>query len=418
LKRLLMVAFQFPPFAGSSGVQRTLRFVQHLPNLGWEPIVLTAHSRAYEETSEDLLAEIPAGVIVERAFALDTARHLSILRRYPGFLARPDRWRTWAYDATTAGMRLVAKYHPAAIWSTYPIATAHIVGARLQQRSRLPWVADFRDPMAQDGYPADAKTWHSYRAIEEDTLHRAARSVFTTRGAARLYLSRYPDIPPERVTVIENGYDEESFVAAEQECALLEPLSPGRITVLHSGVVYPSERDPTQLFAALRRLEDAGRISPGTFCLRLRAPGHERVLAELINQFRLSGLIEIAPPLPYRQALCEMLRADALLALQAANCNEQVPAKIYEYLRAGRPVLGLTDPAGDTARVLRDAGMDSIARLDSESEITGMIERFLEEARRGQVTLPKKVAVAGASRRARAVELVRVLDDLICSGPA
>ncbi len=58
-KRVLMVAFHFPPLAGSSGIQRTLRFAQHLPALGWQPIVLTAHPRAYEATSDDLTSEIP-----------------------------------------------------------------------------------------------------------------------------------------------------------------------------------------------------------------------------------------------------------------------------------------------------------------------------------------------------------------------
>ena len=48
MKRILMIAYHFPPLAGSSGIQRTLRFVQHLPTFGWEPIVLTAHPRAYE----------------------------------------------------------------------------------------------------------------------------------------------------------------------------------------------------------------------------------------------------------------------------------------------------------------------------------------------------------------------------------
>ena len=42
-----------------------------------------------------------------------------------------------------------------------------------------------------------------------------------------------------------------------------------------------------------------------------------------------------------------------LLLLQASNCNDQVPAKAYEYLRCHRPVLALTDPAGDTAELLR-----------------------------------------------------------------
>ena len=70
-----MVAFHFPPLQGSSGIQRTLRFVQHLPALGWQPIVLSAHPRAYADTNDELLAEIPAGTVVERPFALDTARH-------------------------------------------------------------------------------------------------------------------------------------------------------------------------------------------------------------------------------------------------------------------------------------------------------------------------------------------------------
>ena len=73
-----MVAYHFPPLAGSSGIQRTLRFVQHLPALGWQPLVLTASPNAYERTSDDLLAEVPAGTVVRRAFALDTARHLQI----------------------------------------------------------------------------------------------------------------------------------------------------------------------------------------------------------------------------------------------------------------------------------------------------------------------------------------------------
>ena len=61
-----MVAFHFPPLAGSSGIQRTLRFAAHLPSFGWQPTVLTAHSRAYERTSQDLMSEVGADVAVER----------------------------------------------------------------------------------------------------------------------------------------------------------------------------------------------------------------------------------------------------------------------------------------------------------------------------------------------------------------
>ena len=59
VKTVLMIAYHFPPLAGSSGIQRTLRFVQHLPALGWKPVVLTADPRAYERTSEDLVRDVP-----------------------------------------------------------------------------------------------------------------------------------------------------------------------------------------------------------------------------------------------------------------------------------------------------------------------------------------------------------------------
>ena len=115
-----MVAFHFPPLAGSSGIQRTLRFVQHLPASGWEPLVLTITPRAYERTSSDLNAEIPAGTVVQRAFGLDTARHLSWRGRYIAAMARPDRWISWLPDGIRVGMEMIKKHKPDAIWSTYP----------------------------------------------------------------------------------------------------------------------------------------------------------------------------------------------------------------------------------------------------------------------------------------------------------
>ncbi len=412
MKRVLMVAFQFPPFAGSSGLQRTLRFVQQLPAFGWEPIVLTTHPRAYEAQSRDLLREIPKQLVLKRAFGLDTGKHLALFRHYPALLARPDRWVTWRVGAVPAGLKLIRRYRPQAIWSTYPIATAHMVGADLHRLSGLPWVADFRDPMAQDGYPSDPKTWRSFKAIEENALRRAVRSVFTTPGAATLYRDRYPEVSADRVCVIENGYDEESFAGLRTSAGESAPLNPGKFTLLHSGVIYPSERDPTHFFAALGELAATGRISADRFSLRLRAPGHESLLRSLMQRYRLNELVEIAPAVPYHAALEEMVRADGLVVLQASNCNQQIPAKLYEYLRAGRPVLGLTDPAGDTAGVLRQAGIGNIVRLDSIAEIARALPLFLDRIRDNSAARPDATYVASLSRRRRTEQLASLLNGL------
>ncbi len=405
-----MIAFHFPPLAGSSGIQRTLRFARHLPRFGWQPLILTAHPRAYEHLSDDLLKDVSDDCVVERAFALDSARHLSMRGRYPAFAARPDRWISWWLGAVPKGLAMIRRYRAEAIWSTYPIATAHKIGHSLQRLSGLPWVADFRDPMAQAGYPADPKTWKSFKRIEETALQRAAISVFVTAGAARMYRERYPEAG---IAVIENGYDEESFAALEDSNA---PLVPGTTTLLHSGIVYPSERDPTQFFQALRRMLDDGRLRPGELRVRLRASGHEATLGKLVGTFRIDSVVELSPPIPYRHALQEMMRADGLLVLQASNCNEQVPAKLYEYLRCRRPVLGLTDPSGDTAAVLHQAGLHNIARLDRHEEIAAALRLFLDQIRSENAPLPDDAVVSNASRLSRTRELASVLDRLPAFG--
>ena len=105
-RSVLLIAFQFPPMRGSSAIQRTLRFAQHLPKFGWTPIVLTATPGAYEQVATGPDSDTGA-IEVHRARALDAARHLSLFGRYPRGLAIPDRWVTLKFSAVSAALRLI-----------------------------------------------------------------------------------------------------------------------------------------------------------------------------------------------------------------------------------------------------------------------------------------------------------------------
>jgi glycosyltransferase involved in cell wall biosynthesis len=407
VKRVLMVAFHFPPLNVSSGIQRTLRFAQYLPDSGWEPIILTVHPRAYTGVSAESLDEVPPRLTVRRAFAIDAGRHLALKGRYPQWLAIPDRWWSWWLWAVPAGLALIREFKPDILWSTYPIATAHLVAYTLHRWTGLPWVADFRDPMAQDDYPPTPAEHRAYEWIEYRTLKHCERAVFTTQGAARLYANRYADVPPSRLTIIENGYDEAAFASAEKSHAA--PRGPRPLRIVHSGTIYASERDPRTFLSALSVLKRRHEIDAASVRIVLRATGCDSYMSKLIDQHEVGDIVTLEPALPYGAALAEMIDADALLILQAANCNSQVPAKLYEYLRAKRPVLALTGPGGDTAAVLRNAGIDTIAPLDSEEEIVRLFRRFVGLLRRGEAPVAVSAAIASASRKARAVELAAVL---------
>ena len=406
-----MVAFHYPPFEGGSGIHRALKFSRYFPELGWRPLVLSANPRAYPQVSHERLHEIPDGVLVKRAFALDTARQLAFYGRYPKWLAFPDRWVSWWLGAVPAGLRLIRKHKPQLIWSTYPVATAHLIALTLHRLSGIPWVADFRDSMTEDDYPTDPTVRNIYRWIERHTVNHCERAVFTTPGALRMYESRYPAIPQSRWQVISNGYDDEDFILAEKLVAA-KKASCGPITLLHSGVLYPSERDPLAFFSALAELRQTQQISPAMVKIVLRGCGHEEFYTREIKNNQIEDIVKLEPPIPYHRALAETLTADGLLIFQASNCNHQIPAKVYEYLRAKRPILALTDSAGDTASLLEKVGLNDIVSLDSREEIAQGVLDFLTKLRHGTAPIASDAQIALLSRKAKTVELVNLLSSL------
>lgn len=141
------------------------------------------------------------------------------------------------------------------------------------------------------------------------------------------------------MVVQENGYVEDSFLqagaASAEALAVVElPDVAGLPTLLlHNGIVYPSERDPAPLFVALGQLCGAGMLGPSDLKIRFRAAVHEDLLRNLAARHGVQELIDICSPIDYCDALQEMLGADALLVMQASNCNQQIRAKLYEYCR-------------------------------------------------------------------------------------
>lgn len=370
-KRVLIVAFHFPPCAVSSGIQRTLSFVRNLPSHGWQPIVLTVSDSAHEKTNPSQLKSIPPEAIVARTPALDTARHLSFKGRYWSRLAVPDRWRSWWITAVPMGLYLIWKYDISIVWSTYPISTSHTIGGILSRLTGIPWIADFRDPMVEyvqrtkEIYPKEPLLRLARLQTETKAAKNASYLVFCTPSAKNIVKERYKYIPDTRMAVITNGYDEHSFIEAEK---LLVPscLISNKRVLLHSGTIYPgTDRDPTALFEAIKTLADKKILSPENFELRLRNSNAESYLQELAHKCGIEVLISLMPALPYHAALNEMLHASGLLLLQGFTSNPAVPAKLYEYLRAKRPIIGLTDPAGESANTLRDIGIPTCDITDS-----------------------------------------------------
>jgi hypothetical protein len=382
--------------------------------------VLSVHPRAYAQVDPRLLEQVPHTVPVTRSMAFDTGRHLSIKGRYLAWMAYPDRWVSWLLGAIPSGLALIWRHRPKVIWSTYPIGTAHLVAFVLHKLTGLPWVADFRDPMTEgqlgsaDQHPTDPATWKVRRWCERLVVTNCTRIVFVAPGALRMYQERYPGVPASRWRLISNGYDEGSFIAAERRVAPSQ--KEGRpLVLLHSGLLYPEvgDRNPATFFEAVGNLRRAGKIHASSLKIILRASGHDEVYRVLIRERKVEDIVSLEPPVSYIDALAEMLTADGLLLVQGSVSNPNIPAKLYEYLRAKRPIFALTDEKGDTAAVLRGVKVGTIASLDSSASIETALERFLLQIREGAAPVASDQQIQNFSRESKVRDMAQLFNELI-----
>jgi glycosyltransferase involved in cell wall biosynthesis len=417
LGNVLIVAYHFPPQAGSSGLLRTLKYCQYLPEFGWHAAVLTPHPRAYEKIDEKSLSSIPRNVPVIRSFAMDTKKHMGIGGRYLRYMALPDRWVSWVFGGVPTGLRAVREHQVDVLYSTFPIMSAALIGLGLQRFTGLPWVLDLRDPMSQNDYPRDPLVRSVWNKVERACMRRVSRVVFTAEATRQMYLERYPEfLKPEMCVLISNGYDEADF--RDLQVPEPGPVPAGRpMRLVHSGLIYPVERDPRPMFSAVGRLKKMGRLSADKLQIIFRAPGSEDLYRSLLAERDIADLIILEPHMPYRQALQECADADGLLLFQAADCDKQIPAKAYEYLRIGKPILALTTHTGDTAALLREVGGATIVNLVSEDEIYEGLSSFIDALRVGTHPLPDREKVKRYTREAQAGQLAKVLDGLVGNSP-
>lgn len=343
-KTILMIALDFPP-CQSAGVQRTLKFAEYLADLGWQPIILTVNEDVY--ASIDAQIKIPETIKVYRSKSLDSARDLSIRGKYFAWSKIPDRWWSWAFTAIPLGKKLIDKYQPDIIWSTYPVSTAHYIGYRLNQYKNTPWVADYRDPL-QCRYDNNVSKYSSIaKWIEKKTIQYCTKAVFTTVPAAQLYYRLYPDEQLSKFSVIENGFDEQNFDGIK----FVHQPEGNKYSLLHSGAVYQNGRDPIALFQAISALKVENKLDHSNFELVFRGASSDGYISKIM-ELDITELVHFKPSIPYKESLAEMLSTSGLLLIQGGLFNKQIPGKAYEYIRCNKAILALSPKGGATGQLL------------------------------------------------------------------
>jgi len=413
VKPVLMVAFHYPPEGAASGVLRALKFSKFLPANGYAPHVLTLRESAYAIRDDGLLADVPPEVVIHRTRGFDVPRRVAILGRYPEFTAIPDRYLSWLPFGVVRGLSVVRRHGIRVLYSTSPIPTAHLIAAWIKRKTGLPWVADFRDPWIEEGIhprPGSMRL-RIERPLERWVVSMADRVVATTPRLREELLSRHPDLNTDRIRVVYNGYDEDDFATGIPEV----PPERSRFEILHAGLVTPDFRDPFPLLRTVAELVEEGALPRDRTRVTLLGGGpylESESFRTGLSALHLDGVVEIAGRVSHEEALRRLARSAVLLLLQASeDTRALIPAKAFEYLRTGRPILALT-LAGDTADLLRGMQECHVVDPSDSGALRTSVLALYDAWRRGDGVASVTRPAQRYERRQLTAQLAEILNEI------
>lgn len=438
--RLLFIAHTFPPSTGS-GAHRALAFARYLPDYGWRPTVLTVQADWATNRDDASGAGVPPGlhVVCTRSFepraappsapALASAKgrthpRPALARRLASHAAHalrfPDAHVGWLPFALAAGARIVQREQPHLLYSTAAPFSSHLVGLLLQRLSGLPWVLELRDGWYQwnraifPDYPA----WrHRLEApLERAAITTADRVVLVTGRMADAFRRQYDWLPPDHFQVVPNGFDPAILAAAGPPPP---PLVADTFEVLHAGAVYHGRSAGPFLLAAGRLAREDATFARA-FRLRLLGTlddGARSEIAGTVARLGLAGRVSHEGQVAHYLALAQMRRASLLLLLAntTSGAGATVPAKLFEYLAVGRPVLALVPPDSEAADVVARTRGGWVAAAEDVDAIFRTLRESFRAHQQGTPFAPDAAEIARFDRRALTGQLASLFDDVVAS---
>lgn len=414
MKRVLVITYYWPP-TGGSGVQRWVKFAKYLPALGWEPVIftpqnpeMTAVDRTLEkEISPDLeilkrpisepynlyrklmgkgaetdLKKLTAAGSRDEVTPISSGKkswkqRLSLWVRANVFV--PDPRVTWVKPS----VRFLKKYlkeHPVdAIVTTGPPQSMHLIGQKLHEALGIPWVPDFRDPWTRMYYlkhlPLTKASWNKLLKMEQDVLDGCSAVLTCTPMVQADYAAR-TKTPVEMIT---NGFDVKDFEiladAISRELGSRQARN-DNFVVTHTGLLA-ADGNPENLWRALANIAE----TDPEFKERLKVNLIGRVDKEVLRSIEQAGLTPntALPGYLNHAATNDAQRSADVLVLPLRNDPDYaiiLPGKLFEYLAARRPILGIGQKDGAMAQILDETKSGITAEFDD----MGTMQDFLKDA--------------------------------------
>ncbi len=432
MKKVLIITYHWPPMGGG-GVQRWLKMSKYLRNYNWEPVIYTVTDAEISIYDESLLKEIPPGtetirVPIWEPFGL--YKKLTGKKKeekvQPGFLDEgsgnkmlqniaywirgnifiPDAKRFWIKPASKRLIKYLRNNEVDAIISTGPPHTTHIIALKAKLKTRVPWLADFRDPWTFVDYYDKLKLSRyadkKHHKLEKEVINKADKTITVTWSWAKNFNDR--GVFKKKVEVITNGYDPADFKNTNGKLD-------SDFTITHIGSMN-ADRKPVLLWRVLQKIIEEKADFKLKLKVKLIGPVDHSVFSD-VEKYGLNDHLEHIKNLPHKEVIPHLQSSQVLLLPlnNTPNIDGVVPGKLFEYLGAQRPIICIGKVNGDSARIINEVFAGIVVGFEEEDKLKQLVRSYFEKYKQGQLEINSS-GYRKYGRDLLAGEIARVLDGI------
>jgi hypothetical protein len=352
MPHLLLTAFHYPPEI-SGGVPRALLFEDFFIRRGWRVTVLTPQERDSGVKGGDILRVPLPGYLAPKKSGGATggagagkSRLKSFAKKY---VALPDVFAPWALAAARMALEFARNNPVDLVLTSSPPESAHWIGWRLARACGCKWLVDYRDGWTFEPHREEAKIFGRRvveRWLEKKVLRRCDWITAATRPIAEDLREKIADAG--KVKFLATGYDSGVPSARGADNNYFRLMYTGRFSLSHK------VRTPAVFVEGMKAALTAEADFARDFRLVL-VGDYSAEEKNLWSGAPLSGCVEFMGQRPYAEALSLSAGADMLLLVTPPGLKSIATRKIFDYLKARRPVLALAE-GNEAERIVAETG--------------------------------------------------------------
>lgn len=357
MKKALILAFDFPPYA-SVGGQRPYSWFRHFKENGFDPTVITRHwdedfsdpnyfikpsSKREEEEDRSkwgTIVRVPYSASFRDKLVLKYGmKKLVLFRRILSLLGSILKFVSFRFDNSSEIFRaadqcLKTEKYDWIIATGEPFILFRYA-KRLSKKHKVKWVADYRDCWSTDNSDFNLPFFNRivHNLFFKNFELNIVKTVSLITTAAPAYKESISHLfPKKQIEVIYNGFDNQAF---EQ----LEPIEQKKdvFEIAYAGTIYHNQN--LEMFLQGLALFIKSNPQPNLQVVFYGLNFFPEQKQRLINcAGEISPYLVTTEKLTYEQTMQNLQKAHLLLLLSQKG-HSKLRAKVFDYLALNRKIL-------------------------------------------------------------------------------